>query len=167
MAKSARQRAMPSTPQERPATPPPADAPGGSEPTAAGAPGGGAPKPVAARRSTGPATRAEQEYLITGTGCTAGHLRGHELDAGRLGAVPSQKRARIGFGLVLWCVAGMALLAAAGITSWTWATVGAQVAVVWLAFAAFVVRTSGHRKRCWRTRTWRHAWGGLAPGSGS
>ena len=59
----------------------------------------------------------------------------------------------------------MAFLAAAGITSWTWSHLGAQVAVLWLAFAAFVVRRAGHRKRCWRTRTWRHAWGGLAPGS--
>ena len=156
MAKSARQRAMPSTPQDRPTTSSPAGPPAGIE--------SDLPVPRAVRTH---ATPVEPEYLITGTGCSAGHVRGLELDAGRLGTVPSRGRARIGFGLVLWCVAGMALLAAAGITSWTWSTLGAQVAVLWLAFAAFVVRTAGHRKRCWRTRTWRHAWGGLAPGTGS
>jgi hypothetical protein len=156
MAKSARQRAMPSTPQDRPPAPSPASLPA-DRPSS----------PPPARRPTTSAHSAEPEYLIVGTRCTSGHVRGQELDAGRLGAVPNRRRARIGFGLVLWCVAGMAFLAAVGITSWTWSTVGAQVAVLWLAFAAFVVRTSGHRKRCWRTRTWRHAWGGLAPGSGS
>ncbi len=155
MAKSSRQRAMPSTPQDRPPAAPPASTTGGRAPT-----------PAATRRAAAPPVQVEPGYLIAGTGCTAGHERGQELDAGRLGRVPSRKRARIGFGLVLWCVAGLAFLAAVGITSWTWSTVGAQLAVLWLAFAAFVVRTSGHRKRCWRTRTWRHAWGGLAPGSG-
>jgi hypothetical protein len=146
MAKSARHRAMPSTPQDRPASAAPAS-------------------PAATPEPTPPAAPADPGYLITGTRCTAGHVRGQELDSGRLGTVPSRKRARIGFGLVLWCVAGMALLAAAGITSWTWSLVGTQVAALWLAFAAVVVRNSGHRRRCWRTRSWRHAWGGLAPGS--
>jgi hypothetical protein len=162
MAKSSRQRVMPRTPQDRPPAPPqsappaaPAAVPNG-RPSSASAP----PRPTTRTRPV------EPEYLITGTGCTAGHVRGQELDAGRLGTVPSRKRARIGFGLVVWCVAGLAFLAAAGITTWTWSTVGAQVAMLWLAFAAFAVRTSGHRRRCWRTRTWRHAWGGLAPGSG-
>jgi hypothetical protein len=155
MAKSSRQRAMPRTPQDPPPAAPPA-------PTT----GDRASKPPVARKPAAHAVAVEPQYLIVGTGCTAGHERGQELDAGRLGRVPSRKRARIGFGLVLWCVAGMAFLAAAGITSWTWSTVGAQLAVLWLAFAAFVVRTSGHRRHCWRTRTWRHAWGGLAPGSG-
>jgi hypothetical protein len=109
----------------------------------------------------------EPEYLIAGTKCLSGHVRGQELDAGRLGTVPSRKRARIGFGLMLWCVAGLAFLSVGGITDLRWASFAAQVAVLWLVFAAFVVRTAGHRKRCWRTRTWRHAWGGLAPGSGS
>jgi hypothetical protein len=149
MAKSARQRAMPRTPQDRaPAQSPAAPAPGAPLETARSAP-------------------AEPEYLITGTGCKAGHVRGEELDAGRMGTVPSRRRARTGFGLALWCLAGLAVLGAVGVTSWTWPSIAAQVAVIWLAFAAFVVRTSGHRKRCWRTRTWRHAWGGLAPGSGS
>ena len=155
MAKPARRRAMPSTPQERSPAAPPAAAPVDRAPPATA-------KPPAAR-----SVPVEPKYLVAGTLCTAGHELGQELDAGRLGQVPSRKRARIGFGLVLWCVAGMALLAAAGITSWTWSTVGAQLAVLWLAFAAFVVRTAGHRGRCWRTRTWRHAWGGLAPGSGA
>ena len=155
MAKSPRERAMPSTPQDRPPAAPPASTTGDRAATP------GAPRRVPAR-----AVPVEPGYLIAGTGCTAGHERGQELDAGRLGRVPSRKRARVGFGLVLWCVVGLGFLAAAGITSWTWSTVGAQLAVFWLAFAAFVVRTSGHRKRCWRTRTWRHAWGGLAPGSG-
>ncbi len=153
MAKSSRQRAMPSTPQERPARAP-----------AAAPLGEGAPPPTGRTTASRPAP-VEAGYLITGTGCTAGHVRGQELDAGRLGVVPSRKRARIGFGLVLWCMAGMAFLATAGITSWTWSTLIAQVAMLWLAFAAFVVRRAGHRKRCWRTRTWRHAWGGLAPGA--
>lgn len=156
MAKPARRRAMPSTPQDRQ---PPA------------APVAAAPvdraRPATASRPAARSVPVEPEYLVVGTRCTAGHEPGQELDAGRLGQVPSRKRARIGFGLVLWCVAGMALLAAAGITSWTWSTFGALLALLWLAFAALVVRTSGHRKRCWRTRTWRHAWGGLAPGSGS
>ncbi|HSO04484.1 MAG TPA: hypothetical protein VLQ92_08395, partial [Candidatus Limnocylindrales bacterium] len=137
MAKSARQRAMPRTPQERPTTPPAAD-------LAASPPGPPAaehaPAPAAPRAPTSRPTRVEPEYLIAGTRCTAGHTRGQELDAGRLGLVPSRKRARIGFGLVLWCVAGMAVLAAAGIASWTWSSWGAQVALLWLAFAAFVVR---------------------------
>jgi hypothetical protein len=154
MAKSARQRAMPSTPQDRPGALPPA------RPVDAGAlPGSPAPS-----KTAHPAP-AHPDYLIAGTRCTAGHERGRELDAGRLGAVPSRKRARIGFGLVLWCVAGLAFLAGAGITSWTWAVVGTQAAVLWLAFATVVVRTSGHRRRCWLTRSWRHAWGGLAPGA--
>ncbi len=155
MAKPARRRAMPSTPQERSPAAAPAPAPVEHTP------------PAPAGRPAARAVPVEPDHLMRGTRCTAGHEPGQELDAGRLGQVPSRKRARIGFGLVLWCVAGMALLAVAGITSWTWSTVGAQLAVIWLAFAAFVVRTAGHRGRCWRTRTWRHAWGGLAPGSGS
>ncbi len=165
MAKSARQRAMPRTPQERPTTPPAADL-AASPPSPPAPPAAESTRVAAAPRApTSRPTRVEPEYLITGTRCTAGHTRGQELDAGRLGLVPSRKRARIGFGLVLWCVAGMAVLAAAGITSWTWSSWGGQVALLWLAFAAVVVRRAGHRRRCWATRTWRHAWGGLAPGS--
>jgi hypothetical protein len=156
MAKSPRERAMPSTPQGRPPAPPPpaASADRASNP------------PVSRTRPTR-VVPVEPAYLIAGTKCVSGHVRGQELDAGRLGTVPSRKRARIGFGLMLWCVAGLAFLAVGGITDLRWASFAAQVAVLWLVFAAFVVRTAGHRKRCWRTRTWRHAWGGLAPGSGS
>ena len=162
MAKSARHRPMPSTPADRPA-PPPVE---GSD-AAVAATGSAEPAPtVPADRGARPrATTPEKPHVLAGTGCTAGHERGRELDAGRLGMLPSRTRARIGFGLVLWCVGGMALLAAAGIASWTWSSWGSQIALLWLAFAAFVVRRAGHRKRCWRTRTWRHAWGGLAPGS--
>ena len=156
MAKSPRERSMPSTPQERPPAPPP--------PAASAEPASNA---TASRTRPTRVVPVEPEYLIAGTECVSGHAPGHELDAGRLGTVPSRKRARIGFGLMLWCVAGLAFLALGGITELKWATFAAQVAVLWLVFAAFVVRTSGHRKRCWRTRTWRHAWGGLAPGSGS
>jgi len=159
MAKSARQRAMPRTPQDRPPAPPP--------PAASAAPDGQKSNPPASLKQTTRVVPTEPEYLIAGTKCVSGHVRGQELDAGRLGTVPSRKRARIGFGLVVWCVAGLAFLAVGGITDLRWATFAAQVAVLWLVFAAFVVRTAGHRKRCWRTRTWRHAWGGLAPGSDS
>lgn len=151
MAKSARRRAMPRTPQDRPAMPSPA-----REPVA---------QASTEHRPSPRPTPTEKPHVLAGTGCTAGHVRGQELDAGRLGTLPSQKRARIGFGLVLWCVGGIGVLAATGITSWTWAEALAQVAVLWLAFAALVVRRAGHRRRCWRTRSWRHAWGGLAPGS--
>jgi hypothetical protein len=158
MAKSARQRAMPSTPQTRPpAPPPPAVTPA--------SPDGLESNPPASGKQATNVLPTEPDHLIAGTKCVSGHVRGHELDAGRLGTVPSRKRARIGFGLVVWCVAGLAFLAVGGITDLRWATFAAQVAVLWLVFAAFVVRTAGHRKRCWRTRTWRHAWGGLAPGS--
>ena len=156
MAKSPRERAMPSTPQDRPPAPPP---PAASADRAV--------DPSASHKKTPRAVPAEPAYVIAGTGCVSGHVRGQELDAGRLGTVPSRKRARIGFGLMLWCVAGLARLAVGGITELRWATLAAQVAALWLVFAAFVVRTAGHRKRCWRTRTWRHAWGGLAPGSDS
>lgn len=173
MAKSSRHRAMPRTPQERPSHERPTPAPateavagaGAGEPVALPSPSTPASPPTpTAGKAPRPAS-TEPQHVLAGTGCTAGHERGHELDAGRLGTLPSRKRARVGFGLVLWCVGGMALLAVAGIASWTWSSWGAQVALLWLAFAAYVVRRAGHRKRCWRTRTWRHAWGGLAPGS--
>jgi len=167
MAKSSRQRAMPSTPQDRPAPPPasgrgPGDAVGhAAAPTPAPSPTGRkVPHPKAPRPAA-----VEAAYVLAGTGCTSGHERGRELDAGRLGTLPSRKRARIGFGMVIWCVGGLVFLASAGLISGMWWALGAQVALLWLAFAAVVVRSAGHRKRCWRTRTWRHAWGGLAPGS--
>ena len=165
MAKSARHRPMPRIPVERPAPPPTNDLG-----VAEAGPRAAEPAPIAQPAPTDRGARSrglapESPHVLAGTGCTSGHERGHELDAGRLGMLPNRNRARIGFGLVLWCVGGMALLAAAGIASWTWSSWGSQVALLWLAFAAYVVRRAGHRRRCWRTRTWRHAWGGLAPGS--
>lgn len=166
MAKSSRHRPMPSSPQYGP-TPslPASEAPGGtSVPTAKPAQPAAPQAPEASVITSRPAP-FEKPHVVAGTGCTAGHERGKELDAERLGAVPSQKRSRIGFGLVLWCVVGVGMLAAIGISSWAWARLAAEVALLWLAFAAVMVRRAGHRGRCWRTRTWRHAWGGLAPGS--
>ncbi len=113
----------------------------------------------------GPPEAREPDYLISGTGCVAGHVPGHELDAGRLGVVPTRRRARLGLALVVWCIVGAALLAITGATGPNWTVLACQVALIWLAFAAFVVRSAGHRGQCWRTRTWRHAWGGIAPGS--
>jgi hypothetical protein len=81
--------------------------------------------------------------------------------------VPSRRRTRIGFGVVLWCVAGVALLAVSGIIEPRLATFAAQLAGLWLVLVAVLVRSAGHRRRCWRTRTWRHAWGGFAPGPGA
>jgi hypothetical protein len=100
----------------------------------------------------------EPEYLIRGTGCTGGHERGHELDTGRLGRVPTRKGTRIGLFLVLWCVIGVGL-----VVDLRWLSFGLQLLAAWLILAAIVVRRSGHQGHCWRTRTWRHAWGGLAP----
>lgn len=102
----------------------------------------------------------EPEYLITGTGCTAGHVRGHELDAGRLGRVPTKRATRTGFFLVLWCAIGVGL-----VVDTRWIGLGLQLLAIWLAFSAIVQRRAGHRGHCWRTRSWRHAWGGLAPSS--
>lgn len=104
------------------------------------------------------AGRSEQDYLIGGTGCVGGHPRGAELDAGRMGTVPTARTTWIGLGLLVWILGGALLL------GWAkWASLGAQVAILWLGLAALVVRSMGHRGRCWRTRTWRHAWGGLVP----
>jgi hypothetical protein len=85
-------------------------------------------------------------------------VRGHELDAGRLGRVPSKKATRIGLFLVLWCDIGIGL-----VVDRRWLSLGLQLLVLWLVFSAIVQRSAGHKGRCWRTRTWRHAWGGLAP----
>jgi hypothetical protein len=88
-----------------------------------------------------------------------GHERGRELEARRLGRVPSARLTRIGFGLVIWCVAGSLFLAQG-----RFALLALQVTLLWLALSAVVQRRAGHRGRCWRTRAWRHAWGGLVPG---
>jgi len=147
MAKPARQRAMPRTPQERPtALPAPAA-------LTHGEPGATTDEPPRKARP-----RVEREFLITGTGCVAGHPPGKELDAGRIGRVPTKKQSWTGFGLLCWCLGGLLFLERG-----KWVPLALQIAVVWLAFAAIVVRSAGHRRRCWRTRTWRHAWGGLVP----
>ncbi len=105
-----------------------------------------------------PSPREEPEYLVEGTGCLGGHVSGLELDAGRIGTVPTVRQTWIAVGLLGWILGGSFLL---GWGKWAW--LGTQVAVLWLVLAALVVRSLGHRGRCWRTRTWRHAWGGLVP----
>lgn len=166
MARAPRNRQMPSTPQPgRQDAPPPATA--SPPPTTQRPPR--APRPAvasASRSSQGSAPTAEPEYLVAGTDCLAGHPPGQPVAVGRTGTVRTKRQARLGFGLVAWCVGGMAVLAVAGIVDARWATFGIQVGVIWLAFAALLVRRAGHRGRCWRTHSWRQAWGGLAPGSG-
>lgn len=172
MAKSGRggRRAMPSTPAtDQPAngaTPPPPSSEK-AEPTASRPPTSHRndrkspatrPPAASARRDEPAPAREEPAYLIEGTGCTYGHQRGHELDAGRLGSVPTRKATRVGFFLVLWCAIGVGL-----VVDRRWLSIGIQLLVIWLAFSAVVQRRAGHRGRCWRTRSWRHAWGGLAP----
>lgn len=156
-----RSRSLPSTPDPRRA-PEPGGGPGGP-----GSPSPGstsASRTPATHRATGAPTRtpaaspAEPDYLVAGTGCVRGHERGAELVTARLGKVPSRKMTRIGFGLVIWCLLGAAFLARG-----RYAVLGLEIAALWLAFSAVVQRRAGHRRRCWRTRTWRHAWGGLVP----
>jgi hypothetical protein len=108
---------------------------------------------------SGPATRGDEDYVLAGTGCLAGHDRGRELDAGPIGTLPARRTAWIGFGLVLWCSIGLAL-----ILDPQWVGIGVLVLFAWLGFSGFVQRRLGHRGRCWRTRAWRQAWGGLVPG---
>lgn len=176
MAKSGRagRRALPSTPAPRsPSAGDPTapeggtSAPGASPDGSARARGSGVPAqpasgaPARSAKPGGTPSR-EPDYLIAGTGCTAGHPRGHELDAGRLGTVPSRRATRIGVFLVLWCAVGLGL-----VVDSRWLSFGIQMLLLWLAFSAIVQRRAGHRGHCWRTRTWRHAWGGLAPGGTS
>jgi hypothetical protein len=154
MAKSARRRALPSSPQKPTPVDSPASPPSGPDASEAGMDG--------ADPGAEQAPRVERPHVIEGTGCVGGHPRGQELNAGRLGQVPSNRQAWTGFALLCWCFGGLLFLAEG-----KWAPLAFQVAVVWLVFAAIVVRSAGHRGRCWRTRTWRHAWGGLTPGSGA
>lgn len=146
-----RGRSLPSTPDPRraPGTPP-------SGSSTAGAP---TPRPSAQGRAVPvrPVTK-EPEYLVQGTGCTAGHEPGHELLTRRLGRVPSKRLTRIGLGLVVWCFLGSLFLAKG-----KWAQLAIELIVLWLALSAVVQRRAGHKGRCWRTRSWRHAWGGLVP----
>ncbi|MGB8021146.1 MAG: hypothetical protein WCF04_07965 [Candidatus Nanopelagicales bacterium] len=157
MARASRARALPSTPDPRLA-----QAPGGA-PAAGRSPAAGHPKDAtgAATPAQSPAprrpVRTEPEYLVRGTGCVSGHVRGRELETERIGRVPSRRSTRIGLALVLWCIVGLAFL-----VDPKWASFGIRLAVVWLALSAIVMRRAGHRGHCWRTRTWRHAWGGFA-----
>lgn len=100
----------------------------------------------------------EPQYLIQGTGCKRGHEPGEELIEPRLGKVPSRRLTRIGLGLILWAMLGMAFL-----PNLNWLLLAILVSMLWLAFSGIVQRRAGHRRRCWRTRAWRYAWGGLVP----
>lgn len=161
MAKSRRTRTLPRTPVPTPARPESSTGADGGLGVASGGPHDaervGTPSPgprkVAARR-----VESDPEYLVKGTGCTDGHERGRELETRRLGRVPSARLTRLGFGLVLWCFAG-ALFLAQG----RYSLLALELMVLWLALSAIVQRRAGHRGRCWRTRAWRHAWGGLVP----
>lgn len=171
MARASRARALPSTPDPRlaPVQRPPANggaSAGGDASTASAAAGGspdrgarggsGAKVPTQGPPAKRP-VRTEPEYLVKGTGCLAGHARGRELETERVGRVPTRRATRIGLALVLWCMIGLAFL-----VDTRWASFGIRLGVLWLALCAIVLRRAGHRGRCWRTRTWRHAWGGFA-----
>jgi hypothetical protein len=171
MTKSGRERPLPSTPGSRPQPPaqPPAAATGpGTEPGTGKATGKAKHIPARAARSdeASAPNPDEPDHVITGTDCLAGHEPGETATTGNLGKLPSRKTARVGFTVVLWCLAGFTIIHFAGVTERNWTMFAVQLALLWLAFAAVLVRRAGHRKRCWRTRSWRHAWGGLAPGSG-
>lgn len=101
---------------------------------------------------------AEPEYLIAGTGCKQGHEPGLELIEPKLGKVPSRRLSRIGVGLILWAMLGMTFL-----PNPNWLALALVLSVLWLIFSGFVQRRAGHRGHCWRTRSWRYAWGGLVP----
>jgi hypothetical protein len=168
MAKPRRERPLPSTPGSQPQ--PPAQPP--EQPLGTGSePGTGKakhvpPRPETSKDASAP-TRDEPAYIITGTECLSGHERGETFTTGNLGKLPTRKKARVGFTVVLWCLVGFTIIHYAGVTEQNWTMLAVQLALLWLAFAAVLVRRAGHRKRCWRTRSWRHAWGGLAPGSGA
>ncbi|MDH3958070.1 MAG: hypothetical protein OEU98_01190 [Actinomycetota bacterium] len=168
MAKSGRERPLPSTPGSRPQKPVQPPVPG-TEPGTE--PGTGKTNQVPARPARSKDESApphdEPEHVITGTDCLSGHQPGETFTTGGLGKLPSRKKARVGFTVVLWCLVGFTIIHYAGVTEGNWTFFAVQLALLWLAFAAFLVRRAGHRKRCWRTRSWRHAWGGLAPGSGA
>jgi hypothetical protein len=100
----------------------------------------------------------EPLYLIKGTGCLAGHEPGAELIGGKLGKVPSQRTTRIGVGLIIWILLGIVFL-----SNLLWLALALLGGVIWIILSAVVQRRSGHRRHCWRTRTWRYAWGGLVP----
>lgn len=155
-------RSMPSTPRPQSAA-----EEAGTEAVPSGAPASpargaarraaGAGSEVGAANETRPA-RSEPAYLIEGTGCVAGHARGRERDAGPIGELPSARTTWIGVGLLAWCGAGLYFL-----LDPRWMSLAVIGLLLWLAFSAFVQRRRGHRGKCWRTRAWRHAWGGLVP----
>lgn len=183
MARSIRQRALPSTPRTGRDDAPGEDRspefearPRAGDPTPGGAAGsdsahegrsggGGAddPQDRAAGNHPDPLLRYESEpaYLVRGTNCLAGHEPGEEFDAGRIGELPSSRTTWLGVGLVAWCMLGLAF-----IVDIKWLSLGQQVLVLWLVFSALVQRRMGHRGKCWRTRAWRHAWGGFVPRTG-
>ncbi|MGV1003486.1 MAG: hypothetical protein ACOYEV_01715 [Candidatus Nanopelagicales bacterium] len=100
----------------------------------------------------------EPEYLVIGTDCLAGHEPGRELADGKLGDLPSAKLAKIGIGLIMWAMFGLAFLGQLPLLN-----LALIVAVLWMLFSFFVAHRAGHRGRCRRTRAWRQAWGGLVP----
>lgn len=100
----------------------------------------------------------EPRYLIVGTGCRAGHEPGAELLEGKLGKVPSRKTTRIGVGLLIWLLFGIVFL-----SNLLWLLLALIGGATWLTLSAAVQRRSGHRGHCWRSRSWRYAWGGLVP----
>jgi len=109
--------------------------------------------------SPDPKARHDEPFLITGSDCTGGHEPGRELQAGPIGTLPTRRTAMIGFGLVLWGSIGLAI-----ILDPRWVGTAVLLLGSWLLFSAVVQRRLGHRGRCWRTRAWRQAWGGLVPG---
>ena len=169
MSKPKRDRSMPSTPrphvdpadldQPAPLTTPPAGDPVG---------GAGSPEGRSSVRNAGAGNeteddrprepRPEPEYVMKGTGCVAGHAPGLERDAGPIGDLPTARTTWIGVSLLLWCGLGLYFL-----VDPRWMDLAILGLLLWLGFSAFVQRRAGHRGRCWRTRAWRHAWGGLVP----
>lgn len=162
MAKGSRQRAMPSTPSQRAAGAASAhDAQADrahADPAATQAGRGAAASPAVGSPTGKPAKRREPEYLVQGTKCVGGHARGEELISAGIGRVPTRRATWMGIALVLWCALGVSF-----VVDPMWLLFGFQLLLLWLAFSAVVQRRAGHRRRCWRTRAWRHAWGGLVP----
>lgn len=100
----------------------------------------------------------EPRYLVEGTRCLRGHDPGSEMVEPRLGKVPGQRITRIGVGLIVWALLGLAFL-----TNLLYISLALIGAVLWQSISALVQRRAGHRGHCWRTRSWRYAWGGIVP----
>lgn len=120
--------------------------------------GGGGRAQIAEIPDPTQAWPGEPRYLIVGTGCRAGHEPGAELLGGKLGKVPSRKTTRIGVGLLIWLLFGVVFL-----SNLLWLMLALIGGASWLTLSAAVQRRSGHRGHCWRSRSWRYAWGGLVP----